>query len=106
MIEQSLACTTRKVADELGAEAGIRPFYSRALILLDRLEAIGLCASCETLPAQLLRGPRAVHPPRGYQGPLMELLWVTLIPALAAGGGGPRCGAGGNLSAPVATGQG
>lgn len=44
MIEQSLACTTRKVADELGAEAGIRPFYSRALILLDRLEAIGLCA--------------------------------------------------------------
>lgn len=35
MIEQSLACTTRKVADELGAEAGIRPFYSRALILLD-----------------------------------------------------------------------
>lgn len=42
MIDQSVACTTRDVA-ELGEAYSIREFYSRALIRLDRHVAIGLC---------------------------------------------------------------
>lgn len=49
MIEVSVARTTRKVADELGEEAGIRPFFSRALIRLDRQEAIELCERASKL---------------------------------------------------------
>lgn len=49
MIEKSVARTTRKVAGEIGAEAGIRPFYSRALTRLDRQGAIELCERASKL---------------------------------------------------------
>lgn len=43
MIDQSLARTTRQTAEDLGRLCGISPFYSIALMRLERGAAVELC---------------------------------------------------------------